>query len=214
MHSRKKDGSERRLYLDKAPGVPVRNWWPDITSFGTATQSKERIGYPTQKPLALLRRIILASSNEGDLVLDPFCGCATTCVAAEELGRKWIGIDLSEKAGQLIVQRLSDAIDGGFDAKKVTLRTTLPERSTGDIPHYRTHKHVLYGEQEGVCAGCKYEFNFRNLEVDHKIPQSRGGSDHKDNLQLLCPGCNRVKGDRPMEWLVARLNEQQRVRKY
>ncbi|MGU9956298.1 MAG: DNA-methyltransferase [Arenicellales bacterium WSBS_2016_MAG_OTU3] len=68
--------------------------------------SKENIGYPTQKPLALLERIINASSNEGDIVLDPFCGCATTCVAAEKLKRKWIGIDVSHKAYELVKERL------------------------------------------------------------------------------------------------------------
>ena len=83
----------RIYYLDEIPGRPVPSWWTDIHGFGVATQSKERVGYPTQKPLALLRRIIKASTNEGDLVLDPFCGSGTTCVAAEELRRKWIGID-------------------------------------------------------------------------------------------------------------------------
>jgi len=68
--------------------------------------SKERTGYPTQKPLKLLKRIIKACSNEGDIVLDPFCGCATTCVAAETLGRHWVGIDISEKAYELVVSRL------------------------------------------------------------------------------------------------------------
>ena len=59
--------------------------------------AKERVGYPTQKPLKLLERIVLASSNEGDMVLDPFCGCATACVAAQKLGRQWVGIDISPK---------------------------------------------------------------------------------------------------------------------
>jgi DNA modification methylase len=68
--------------------------------------SKERTGYPTQKPLELLRRIIKASSNEGDLVLDPFCGCATTCVASQELNRKWIGIDIEAKAVEVSNQRI------------------------------------------------------------------------------------------------------------
>ena len=69
----------------------------------------ERTGYPTQKPLALLKRIILASSNEDDVVMDPFCGCATTCVAAQQLGRKWIGIDLEKNVVNILVERLTDA---------------------------------------------------------------------------------------------------------
>ena len=70
--------------------------------------SKERTGYPTQKPLVLLDRIIKASSNEGDVVLDPFCGCATACVAAERLGRQWIGIDISPSAETITKLRLTD----------------------------------------------------------------------------------------------------------
>ena len=84
-----------KRYLDEMPGVPLQDQWTDIPPI--ASQAKERIGYPTQKPLALLERIIRASSNEDDVVLDPFCGCATACVAAENLGRRWIGIDISPK---------------------------------------------------------------------------------------------------------------------
>ncbi len=76
-----------KRYLDEMPGVPLQDLWADINP--VASRSPERTGYPTQKPLALLERIIQASSNEGDMVLDPFCGCATACVAAEKLGRQW-----------------------------------------------------------------------------------------------------------------------------
>ena len=87
-------------------GTKCLNWFDDIPSFMTASQSKERTKYPTQKPLKLLDRIIKASSNEGDLVLDPFCGCATTCIASEKLGRQWVGIDISVKAYDLVRERL------------------------------------------------------------------------------------------------------------
>ena len=70
---------------------------------------------------------------------------------------------------------------------------------------YGQNKHILFGQQEGVCNGCRTEFPFRIFEVDHVIPQSRGGTDHLENLQLLCPSCNRIKGDRPMEYLAAQL---------
>ena len=89
-----------KRYLDEMPGVPLQDLWTDIRPIGS--RSRERIGYPTQKPLALLERIITASTNEGDVVLDPFCGCATACVAAENLGRRWIGIDISPKAVELV----------------------------------------------------------------------------------------------------------------
>ena len=92
----KPDYSKRprlKRYLAEQNGAVVGNVWADILPI--AAHSKESTKYPTQKPLALLDRIIRASSNEGDMVLDPFCGCATACVAAEHLQREWIGIDLS-----------------------------------------------------------------------------------------------------------------------
>lgn len=95
-----------RTYLDALPGSPVPSWWTDIHSLGQ-TISKERIGYPTQKPLALLERIIRASSNEGDLVVDPFCGCGTAVDAAAGLGRKYLGVDISAIAVRVMEQRLT-----------------------------------------------------------------------------------------------------------
>lgn len=88
--------------------------------------------------------------------------------------------------------------------------TALPQRTDlGDLPHYRTHKHTLYGRQEGHCAGCRVLFPFRNFTVDHIVPRDKGGSDHIDNLQLLCGACNSVKGNRPMEYLIAYLERVQ-----
>ena len=152
----------------------------------------ERTGYPTQKPLGLLDRIIRTSTNEGDIVLDPFCGCATACLSAESLHRQWIGIDLSPVAARLVESRLRDEF-GVF--AEIHHRTDFPRRSDlGELPNYRTHKHTLYGRQEGHCAGCRVLFPFRNLTVDHKVPRAGGGTDHLDNLQLLCAACNSTKG--------------------
>ena len=95
-----------KRYLDEHPGAKVQNIWTDIQRVGNT--SKERIGYPTQKPLALLNRIIETSSNPGDMVLDVFCGCATTLVSAQNLGRQWAGIDLSEKAIEIARERLKE----------------------------------------------------------------------------------------------------------
>ena len=90
-------GSPRyKRYLDEMPGSPITDVWTDIRPINS--QAQERLGYPTQKPLALLERIISASSNEGDLVLDPFCGCGTTVHAAQKLNRRWIGIDVTHLA--------------------------------------------------------------------------------------------------------------------
>lgn len=95
-----------KRYLDEMPGVPLQDLWMDINPI--AAQAAERLGYPTQKPEALLERIINASSNEGDVVLDPFCGCGTTINVAERLKRRWIGIDVTHLAVALIQNRLRE----------------------------------------------------------------------------------------------------------
>jgi len=102
---RPKGGVPRlKRYLDEAKGMPLQSVWTDIRPLSNFT--KETLGYPTQKPLALLERIIKLSSNPGDIVLDAFCGCGTALVAAENLGRQWIGIDVSPTACRVMAQRL------------------------------------------------------------------------------------------------------------
>lgn len=122
----------QKRYLDEMPGVPLQNDWNDIK----ATAGKEALGYPTQKPLALLERIIAASSNEGDVILDPFCGCGTTVHAAEKLHRNWIGIDVAHHAVTLIEDRLKRAFP--------TLRPNVfgrPSTLDGAIDLARRDKH-------------------------------------------------------------------------
>ncbi len=105
-----------KRYLDEMPGVPLQDIWTDINPIGA--RAKERLGYPTQKPLALLERIVKASSsNEGDWVLDPFCGCGTAIDAAHGLGRRWIGIDITHLAVSLMKYRLKDrhGLEAGKD---------------------------------------------------------------------------------------------------
>ena len=108
------------------------------------SQSKERTGYPTQKPITLLERIINASSNKDDIILDPFCGCATTCVAAEKLNRQWIGIDVSHKAFDLVRKRLNKEVKGENEngqrdllnyEKEVHFTTTPPKRTDQEKDH-------------------------------------------------------------------------------
>ena len=142
------------------------------------------------------------------MVLDPFAGCATACVAAEKLGRQWVGIDLSPKAVELVNLRLQDYMGDLFHNRLVTARTDIPQRTDIDAPiHYRKNKHVLFGQQEGRCNGCRMDFPFKAFTIDHIISRKRGGTDHMENLQLLCGHCNSIKGDRPQEYLMARLKE-------
>ena len=227
----KRDGKTPRLdglkvYVGPDDRPKVQSVWIDIPR--VANTSEERTGYPTQKPLKLLERIIKASSNEGDVVLDPFCGCATACVAAEKLSRQWIGIDISSSAEDITKLRLMQQADetkgGGADYLKVKergqmllidpmtdvlvekqppIRTDLPKQ-----PKPKHFKHELYGQQEGKCAGCHYFLPFRNMTIDHIVPQAKGGTDRKENLQLLCNACNSTKSTRSQSEFIAILKEQ------
>ena len=192
--------SQEDVLEQRKRGKLLENWW----IIRIAARSKtEYVGYPTQKPLKLLTRVIEASSNEGDVVLDPFCGCATTCVAAEKLGRQWIGIDVSEKAFELVKMRLHKEVPDLLGAEPI-YRDDIPTRT--DIDHKRkitnTDKETLFGKQGGKCNGCGTSFEPQHLEIDHIIPKSLGGSNELENLQLLCGNCNRIKGNRPMEYLI------------
>ncbi len=198
-----------KRYLDEVEeGQRLQAVWTDIRPIGA--RATERVGYPTQKPLKLLERIITASSNPGDMVLDPFCGCATACVAAQKLGRQWIGIDISPKAAELVNLRLQREI--GLEWNRLGVhRTDVPARTDlGAIPPYnvKTNKQTLFGQQAGRCNGCGTTFPFRNLTIDHVVPRSRGGGNHIDNLQLLCGACNSTKGTGTQEELIAKLRHQ------
>lgn len=204
----------RKSFADELKGMPIQNLWDDIQQIGS--HSDERTGYPTQKPLALLERIIKASSNENDVVFDPFCGCATTMVAADRLQRQWVGIDLSSKAVELVEDRIRQD-QGGVGRQRgvfenIIARKDIPQRTDiGVLQSYNSadNKRYLYGQQAGHCNGCQTHFEIRHLEVDHIIAKSQGGTDHIENLQLLCGNCNRVKGNRGQEYLIAKLKGKQ-----
>jgi len=197
---------------------PTASHYLDVITLPTmASTDKERTGYPTQKPLALYERIIKASSNEGDIVLDPFAGCATTCVAAERLGRQWVGIDLWEKAHEVVVNRLRKEVGLFGD---VTFTDELPERTDdGEVavegfdvptdynikkePWQRLGRTAMFNalkEAQSItpgkclCAGCGRELEPPYMELDHISPQSDRGKNYITNRILLCRPCNNRKG--------------------
>jgi len=198
----------KKVYLEESKGRPSGDIWIDI-----ALQSKEHVGYPTQKPLALLDRILRASSNEGDVVLDPFCGCATTLVAADRLGREWVGIDLSPKAGELVRERIE--ADQGHLFRDLHVRTDPPQRTDLGPPlktaEKREYKRILYGLQVGRCNGCNTHFErLEHFHMDHIVARARGGTDHKHNFQLLCGHCNSIKGTKTQAEFAAIISQKRK----
>ncbi|MDE2947471.1 MAG: DNA methyltransferase [Chloroflexota bacterium] len=196
-------------FLDEMPGTPIDTLWDDIG--GLQATDPQRTGYPTQKPLALYERIIKASSNEGDMVLDPFCGCATTPVSAERLGRQWVGIDIWDKAHEVVVDRLKNEVGLFGQVHYSTEPPTRTDDAQPAAPFLRVkqrheppgpkmsraemYAHLL--EQHGSrCQGCYRDFDDpRYLQLDHNVPRSDGGLNHISNRVLLCGPCNRLKSN-------------------
>ncbi|MGB7420048.1 MAG: DNA methyltransferase [Erythrobacter sp.] len=172
---------EYKRYLDEMPGVPLQNSWHDIPP----TAGKERLGYPTQKPLALLERIIAASSNEGDVVLDPFCGCGTALDAAEKLGRQWIGIDVTHLAINLIEQRLTDAHpDAAFEVvgrpESLAGAEELARRDKHEFEKWIVPKldgHLFEGGRKGADGGIDGFIYFKpdGKKTEKAILSVKGG---------------------------------------
>ena len=190
-----KDYGQQKLH---EKGRCPDDWW-EIQPI--APSSKERMGYPTQKPLKLLERIIKASSNEGDMILDPFCGCATTCVAAEKLGRQWCGIDIWEGAHEIIGKRLHNDF-ALWEGGKIHKLSKPPIRTDTDPEHKQKRKReyiaddtkeMVWKRDDGRCRNCGAT---RNLQYDHIIPHSEGGSNEITNLQILCRDCNLKKSNK------------------
>ena len=214
--------SSKQVSAKFGDGKVPEDWWCDIAPL---TNQREKTGYPTQKPLALYGRIIEASSNKGDVVLDPFCGCATTLIAAENLKRKWIGIDIWDKAHGVVIKRLKKEgfltvpgeerqdilmsegeityltemfkrTDGGMEAVPF-LEVKMKEYDDREIdPYTNKEKKCKLLERDGsVCQGCGIALHERFLELDHREPRSAGGSNLLRNRILLCAPCNKLKSN-------------------
>jgi site-specific DNA-methyltransferase (adenine-specific) len=183
----KQDGRLRlKQYADEFPGVKLQNLWDDVPAIGS--QSAERLGYPTQKPVALLERIIQSSSNPGDVVLDPFCGCGTTIDAAEKLGRDWIGIDITQLAITLIKKRLFDTY--GYNLQFVSAST--PEQMVSGVAEGGATIVRVIGEPVSpedaakLAEDDKYQFQWWALGLVGARPEEqKKGADHGIDGKIL-----------------------------
>ena len=154
-----------KKYVDDAPGVPIQDVWSDITRMSTF--SNERTGYPTQKPVALLERIVSASSNKGDIVFDPFCGCGTTIIASQKLGRKWIGIDISPTACNLMQKRLRKE----FTMNAQIIRGAVDIKYVKKLPPFEFQNWVVTNKFFGTVSKTKSG----DFGIDGLTPQVTGG---------------------------------------
>ena len=210
------DGSQRDYTKGKLPDdvIELHSLMP---------WSKERTGYPTQKPLSLYRRFIAASSNEGDVVLDPFCGCATKPVAAEQLGRQWVGMDIWDKAHGTVLSRLAEegmltedkqplqfwtkrvhyetapparTDDNSMAAPSLKLKSPRPVAPWQKLSHKQMVRILAFAQQSSdrvICAGCGRVLEGEFMQLDHITPKAEGGENHILNRVLLCGPCNRRK---------------------
>jgi site-specific DNA-methyltransferase (adenine-specific) len=158
---------QRKRFFDELAGETVDTLWDDIPPINS--QAQERLGYPTQKPIALLERIIRASSNEGDVVLDPFCGCGTAVDAAQKLGRQWIGIDITHLAIGMIEKRLRDGYGEAvqFETIGVPKDWASAKKLAADDPHQFQHwacwqvgGYPWMGGKKGGDKGVDGYFNY------------------------------------------------------
>ena len=214
------------VWMDRNKGTVAGDWWTDITPVrrkGGKQKPAEQVLWPTQKPLKLYRRLVETASYKDDIVLDPFAGCATACIAAEQLGRQWVAIDIWDKAKVALLHRLesegmihkSSSGQGHLFAKDILFTAEPPKRTDGGgeaAPFLRVKERIkepeghkmsraemykfLLTQQGYKCQGCDREFDDpRYLELDHNTPRSDGGLNHISNRILLCSPCNRTKSN-------------------
>jgi DNA modification methylase len=190
-------------FADEMPGVPMQNDWQNIPP----ALGDESLGYPTQKPLALLEGIILASSNKGDVVLDPFCGCGTAVHAAEMLKRQWIGIDVTHLAISLIEKRLKDAF--GDSCKFKVEGTPEDLASAADLAARDKYQFQWWavslveaqpfqGKKKGADGGIdglKYFYDVRDTDARSIVVSVKGGNLKADDVRALNHVREREKAD-------------------
>ncbi|MBE8159129.1 MAG: hypothetical protein HAW59_07110, partial [Betaproteobacteria bacterium] len=204
-------GYRKKHYLSDSKGKIVSDIWIDNDVNPIQGNANEKTGWSTQKPNALLRRIIKASSDAGDLVLDPFCGCATACVVAENLGCSWVGIDIDPECETIMKERCAGE-SSEMGRKKVEDRSILQwknvevinARKAANLPRRKDIKEInkndpaikasFFRRQDGKCGLCKKPTRITLLEYDRVIPGIRGGRYTPDNIELLCSQCNKIKG--------------------
>lgn len=192
-----------KRYLDEMPGVPLQNLWTDLPLLNN--RSKEALGFPTQKPESLLERIIRSSSNEGDVVLDPFCGCGTAIAAAQTLKREWIGIDITHLAIGLIKSRLRDA----FGPEIVSTYRVVGEPTTvedaGELAHSDPYQFQWWSlglvgarphtEKKGADKGIDGRLYFHDEATGGKTKQVilsvKAGKLHANHVRDLVGVINR-----------------------
>ncbi len=186
------DMAERGPLLDILTNIGRVEW-----------NSRERTGWPGQVPESLLKLIVRASTNENDIVLDPFCGSGTACCVAETLKRRWIGIEQVPKAKDILGSRLPSG-----DADRMTVRDTAPKRTdcSEKLDPTKTWE-LLHHRQSGTCNGCGYELPSHLLTIDRVAPIPRRAPDSPDNLQFLCLGCKTIKGENDMNHLRIELHQ-------
>ncbi|MXX46861.1 MAG: restriction endonuclease subunit M [Chloroflexi bacterium] len=181
-----------KRYLDEQPGRKRDDIWDDVWKL----ESSE-LDWDTRKPLSLYKRLIECGSDESDIVLDPFAGCATACVAAEVTGRQWVGIDIDPVAEDATFTRLREATGLNMTEQPVTVRKSPPRRQDVERVPDDKLRDALWSRQARRCANpyCDSE-NLRkvDLQLDHRIPRIRGGDDGVLNRIALCANCNARKG--------------------
>ncbi len=231
----RKEGGQPMYKQYVGPGVPYQDLWAyQPNTKGTLFNSDDHIdedvkwlenepekrGYPTQKPIGLVERIVVTSSDPGDIVLDPFCGCATTPIAAERLGRRWVGIDIWEGAIKEVRKRLEQNKQLLTDPDPQVLYLTKPPERTDDnevaapflrlklqrplerwqrLRHNEIVEHLVVAQaslDKVICGGCGRVLEREFMHLDHINPRAQGGANDITNRILLCYPCNSRKGAR------------------